>query len=420
MITSPAVPGSVPPASAPGKQVLVVIGIGADGWAGLGETERGILTSAGVVIGGARHLGMLPDVPGQERRTWPSPLREGFPALLARYAGTRVAVLASGDPLVSGIGSTLIELLGPGRVAILPAISSVVLARARLRWPAESHAVVSVVGRDVSLVRRELAPRRRILVLSSDEHTPRQVAELLVEAGYGESAITVLGDLGGPQESVRDFGQARLLTTGQLAFPRLNIVAVECTGPRLGGWVAGLPDDAFEHDGQLTKRDLRAAALARLAPVPGEHLWDVGAGAGSIAIEWMRAHPGCTASAVEAAPERAARIARNASRLGVPGLAVVTGRAPAALAGLPAPDAVFVGGGATSPGVLNACLAALPPGGRLVVHGVTLQTEQLLAGRYLEHGGELTRIAVETAAPVGSFTGWTPARAVTQWAYTRD
>jgi precorrin-6Y C5,15-methyltransferase (decarboxylating) len=238
---------------------------------------------------------------------------------------------------------------------------------------------------------------------------------MLTEVGYGDSGLHVLGDLGAPEESHLIGTAADWSATS----PHLHVLALELSGPPVAGWTAGLPDEAFDHDGQLTKRDLRAAALARLAPVPGEHLWDVGAGAGSIGIEWMRAHPTCRATAVEADDERAARIARNAARLGVPGLEVVTGRAPAALEGLRRPDAVFVGGGATSPGLLDACLAALAPGGRLVVHGVTIETEQLLARRYAEHGGELTRIAVETAAPVGSFTGWTPARTVTQWAYPR-
>ncbi|MEE2055504.1 precorrin-6Y C5,15-methyltransferase (decarboxylating) subunit CbiT, partial [Nocardiopsis tropica] len=197
--------------------------------------------------------------------------------------------------------------------------------------------------------------------------------------------------------------------------PRLHVLALELSGPAGRGLVAGLPDDAFEHDGQLTKRDLRASALARLAPSPGQHLWDVGAGAGSVGVEWMRAHPSCTATAVEADAGRAERIGRNADRLGVPGLRVVAGRAPDALEGLAPPDAVFVGGGATRPGVLDACLEALGPGGRLVVHGVTLETERLLADAYRRHGGELIRIAVETAAPIGAFTGWSPARTVTQW-----
>lgn len=403
--------------------MITVVGLGADGWDGVSGVGRAWVEGARVVLGGRRHLDLLPDVPGQRREPWPSPLRDRLPALLASLpdaaAGGHVVALASGDPLLSGIATTLIDLLGPDQVTVVPAISSVALGRAAMRWPAESHAVVSVVGRDVALVRRELAPGRRILVLSSDEHTPRDVAALLVADGYGDSRLTVLGDLGGREQSSFLFDRAVDLADQEVDLPRLNVVAIECVGPRrLGGWVAGLPDDAFEHDGQLSKRDLRASALARLSPAPGEHLWDVGAGAGSVGIEWMRAHPSCTTAAVEADSERAARIGRNAVRLGVPGLDVVTGRAPDALAGLRAPDAVFIGGGATRAGVVDACLAALQRGGRLVVHGVTLETEHLLAQLYSQHGGELTRIAVETAAPIGGFTGWTPARAVTQWALT--
>ncbi len=392
-----------------------VIGLGADGWAGLAAVQRRQIEEAGVVFGGRRHLALLPDVRGQRREPWPSPLREALPVVLESLGDAAVVALASGDPLVSGIGTTLVDLLGSDRVVIEPAVSSVALARARLRWSAESCAVVSLVGRDPHLLLRELAPGRRILVLSSDETTPAVVTELLTAAGYGESHVTVLGDLGTTTES-RAEGRASGWAGPS---PRLNIVAVECVGGQTGGWVAGLPDALFDHDGPLTKRDLRASALARLAPTPGGRLWDVGAGAGSVGIEWMRAHPSCAASAVEADPQRAARNGRNAARLGVPGLEVVTGAAPDALAGLPGPDAIFVGGGATRGGVVDACLAALRPGGRLVVHGVTLETEQLLASLYRRHGGELTRISVGTAAPIGRFTGWTPARAVTQWALTR-
>ena len=407
--------GLVSRSSHPSPTPIDVIGIGADGWAGLPDSLRDLVLRAGAVLGGRRHLDLLPDVPGQRRLPWPSPLRAGLPELLTAVGNEPVVALASGDPLVSGIGTTLIEVLGGERVVIHPGVSSEALARARLGWPAESCAVVSLVGRDPALVLRELAPGRRVLVLSSDEHTPGQVASLLSDAGYGASVLHVLGDLGAPEEA-HATGLARDWSAPS---PRLHVLALELVGPGLFGWTAGLPDDAFEHDGQLTKRDLRASALARLAPVPGEHLWDVGAGAGSIGIEWMRVHPTCGAAAIEGNPERAGRIARNAARLGVPGLEVVTGKAPEALHGLHRPDAVFIGGGATAPGVLDTCLAALRSGGRLVVHGVTLETEQLLGQAYNEHGGELTRIAVETAAPVGSFTGWTPARTVTQWAHTR-
>jgi precorrin-6Y C5,15-methyltransferase (decarboxylating) len=404
--------GDAPPPAGPR---ITVVGIGADGWPGLPERLRGLVLAADTVLGGRRHLAMLPDRPGQRRQAWPSPLREGLPSLLASLDGASTVALASGDPLVSGVAATLTDLLGADAVRVEPAVSSVALARARMGWPAERCTVVGLVGRDPRLLLRQLAPGHRVLVLSSDGDTPAAVAALLVGAGYGASRMTVLGDLGADTESRLESTADHWLAAPPDRVPALHVLALELAGPPGYGLVAGLPDDAFEHDGQLTKRDLRASALARLAPSPGEHLWDVGAGAGSVGVEWMRAHPSCTATAVEANAERAARIGRNAGRLGVPGLGVVTGRAPDALAGLPAPDAVFVGGGATRPGVLDTCLEALRPGGRIVVHGVTLETEQLLADAHRRHGGELTRIAVETAAPIGAFTGWTPARTVTQW-----
>jgi len=399
-----------------GTPRLAVVGLGADGWAGVPEPLQALVIRADVLLGGSRHLGLVPPVDGQVRTPWPSPLREALPSLMAEHAGRVVVALASGDPLLSGIGSTLVDLLGADAVEVHPAVSSVALARARMGWAAESVAVVSLVGRDPHLVLRELAPGRRVLVLSSDATTPAEVARLLTGAGYGASRMTVLGDLGGDAESRVD-GTAATWSGDAAA---LNVVALDLAGPVVGSWVAGLPDDAFEHDGQLTKRDLRASALARLAPQPGQLLWDVGAGAGSVGIEWLRAHPTCRAVAVEQHAERAARVARNAARLGVPTLEVVTGAAPAALADLPRPDAVFVGGGATAPGVVDACLAALRPGGRLVVHGVTVETEGLLGRLHGTHSGELTRVSVEHAGAIGSFTGWTPSRAVTQWAWTRD
>ncbi|GAB2479335.1 bifunctional cobalt-precorrin-7 (C(5))-methyltransferase/cobalt-precorrin-6B (C(15))-methyltransferase [Luteococcus sediminum] len=395
---------------------VLVLGIGANGWDALAPRHRERVLAADVLLGGARHLAMVPEVAGQRREPWPSPLRDRLPALLDSLDGATVVVLASGDPLMSGIGTTLVSLLGSDRVELEPAVSSVALARARMGWAAEDCAVVSVVGRPVELALREVAPGRRVLVLSSDETTPERLAALLSATGFGRSVLHVFGNLGAADES-HTVGTA---DDWRESSPRLTIVAIECVGPGLVGWAPGLPDEAYEHDGQITKRDLRASALSRLQPVPGEHLWDVGAGSGSIGIEWMRSHPSCRTSAVEANPERAARARRNAARLGVPGLLVVDGRAPDALAGLAAPDAVFIGGGATRPGVLEACLAALRPGGRIVVHAVTLETEQLVAAAFAEHGGELTRLAVESNDSIGAFTGWKPARTVTQWYWRRD
>ncbi len=393
---------------------VVVVGIGADGFSGLSPAVRSLVLEAGVLWGGSRHLSLVPSVSDQVRVAWPSPLSAGLPALLAEYAGRPVVALASGDPLVSGIASTLLDLGAPVRV--VPAVSSVALARARMGWSAESCVVVTVVGRSVSRVLRECAPGRRVLVLSSDASTPASVASLLTSSGWGASRMTVLGDLGSSSES----SVSGVASSWAESSPALNVIALEVVGNGLASWAPGLPDDAFENDGQLSKRYLRASALARLMPAPGQLLWDVGAGAGSVGIEWMRSHPTCRTIAVESDPERAARIARNAFTLGIPDLQVVEGRAPAALPGLEAPDAIFIGGGATREGVLDTCLAALKPGGRLVVHGVTLETETLLATAYADHGGELTRIHVETSAPVGSFTGWAPARTVTQWAWDKD
>jgi precorrin-6Y C5,15-methyltransferase (decarboxylating) len=328
-------------------------------------------------------------------------------------------VLASGDPMLSGIGSTLIRLLGPDRVRVLPAPSSVSLACARLGWAVEDTAVVSLVGRPLDLLTPHVTPGRRLVVLGSDGRTPAAIAALLAERGYGASLLTALARLGGPEErsfagTARDW---RHPDTDPLVLTAVEVVADAGTVPL--PIVPGLPDAAFEDDGQLTKRDVRAVTLARLGPLPGQLLWDVGAGAGSIGIEWMRTHPSCRAVAVEARADRAERIGRNAARLGVPGLRVVEGRAPGALAGLPPPDAVFVGGGATTPSLLDTCWAALPSGGRLVVNAVTVQSEAVLADWFTRVGGELVRIAVQRAEPVGSFTGWRAAMPVTIWSVRR-
>ncbi|MFF7210994.1 precorrin-6y C5,15-methyltransferase (decarboxylating) subunit CbiE [Streptomyces sp. NPDC008238] len=398
-------------ASAP----VAVVGIGADGWAGLSAVSREALTGAGVVIGGPRQLELLPPEVTAERVAWPSPLRPAVPGLLAAHAGRRIAVLASGDPMFHGIGRTLTEVLGADRLRVLPHPSSVSYACARLGWTVEDTDVVSLVGRPLPALAGALHDGRRVLVLSRDAGSPAVVAGLLRERGFGASRLRVLEQLGSARERILDG------TAGDWPHApgdALNVVAVECAAdpgaPRLG-LVPGLPDTAYEHDGQLTKRHVRAATLAALAPAPGELLWDVGGGSGSIAVEWMRAHRTCRAVTVERDPVRAERITRNAAALGVPALRVVTGAAPAALDGLPVPDAVFVGGGLTAPGLLEACWAALRPGGRLVANTVTLESEALLARWYARHGGELVRLAVAHAVPVGGFTGWRQAMPVTQW-----
>ncbi|MFD7918113.1 precorrin-6y C5,15-methyltransferase (decarboxylating) subunit CbiE [Streptomyces sp. NPDC059740] len=413
---------------------MTVVGIGADGWAGLTAHSRQALCAAEAVVGGARQLALLPPQVTAERITWPTPLRAAVPGLVAELAGRRVAVLASGDPSFHGIARTLTEVLGPGRLHVLPHPSSLSYACARLGWPLEAVEVVNLVGRPVERLAAALYEGRRVLVLAAGPATPGEVAAVLCGRGFGATRVRVLEQLGGAAEHVHEETTAARLAAGAGGpFDPLNVVALECrrdTGergapdrpdsadarplPRLG-LTAGLPDTAYEHDGQLTKRHVRAATLAALAPAPGELLWDVGGGSGSIGVEWMRAHPACRAVAVERDAARAGRIVRNARHLGVPDLRVVTGAAPGALAGLPTPDAVFVGGGLTAPGLLEACWAALPAGGRLVANTVTLESEALLAQWYRRHGGELVRLAVASAVPVGGFTGWRQAMPVTQW-----
>ncbi|MFJ6510156.1 precorrin-6y C5,15-methyltransferase (decarboxylating) subunit CbiE [Streptomyces sp. NPDC091406] len=398
---------------------VAVVGIGADGWSGLTGTAREALREAEVLIGGARQLDLLPPECAGVRVGWPSPLRPAVPRLLAEHGERRIAVLASGDPMFYGIGRALAEELGPQRLHVLPHPSSVSYACARLGWPLEETEVVTLVGRPVSRLAASLYEGRRLLVLSADASTPATVAALLTAHGFGPSRLRVLEQLGGEDETYMD-GVA-----GTWEHPpgdRLNVIAIECRASaealRLGT-VPGLPDEAYEHDGQLTKRHIRAATLGTLAPAPGELLWDVGGGSGSIAIEWLRAHPSCRAVSVERDPVRAERITRNAERLGVPGLRVVTGPAPSSLAELPSPDAVFIGGGLTAPGLLDACWEALRPGGRLVANTVTLESEALLAQRHKAYGGELVRLSVAHAVPVGGFTGWRQAMPVTQWSVTK-
>jgi precorrin-6Y C5,15-methyltransferase (decarboxylating) len=397
---------------------IVVVGIGADGWNGLAPASRAEIERAEVLLGSERQLGLVPPSLPASRVPWPSPLSEALPRVLEEQAGRAVVVLASGDPMLSGIGTTLTRLLGIDRVRVLPAPSSVSLACARLGWAVEETEVVSLVGRPLELLLPHLSPGRRLLVLGSDGETPAQVAELLTARGYGQSVLTVFGSLGGPDEQVL----TGVASTWSQPAPALVVTAIECRidrGTMPLPTTPGLPDGAYESDGQLTKSEVRAITLARLAALPGQLLWDVGAGAGSIGIEWMRAHPTCRAVAVEAAADRAERIARNATRLGVPYLRVVHGDAPEVLSRLPQPDAVFVGGGLTTPGLLDACWAALSAGGRLVANAVTIESEAVLGTWHARVGGQLVRVAVQRAEPVGTFTGLKPAMPVTIWSVTR-
>jgi precorrin-6Y C5,15-methyltransferase (decarboxylating) len=397
-----------------------VIGIGAEGWDGLTAPARAALAEAELVIGSDRQLGMVRAYLDAECHLLPAPLLPGLGELLARHRARRLCVLASGDPLFYGIGATLVRLLGHEAVHIMPAVSSVSLACARLGWPIEHTTVLSAVGRPLSRLQPAIQPGRKLLVLVAEATASAAVAGLLCARGFGPSRMVLFERLGADTEHAVA-GMAADWPSD--AHDRLAIVAVDCRPEPTAhplSTVPGLPDDSYDTDGQLTKREVRALTLAALAPLPGELLWDVGAGTGTVAIEWLRSHPDCRAVAIEPRAERRARIVANADTLGVPDLVVVPGSAPAALAGLSTPDAVFVGGAVSVDGVIEGALTALRPGGRLVANAVTLEAETALSGWHARLGGELIRIALSKAAPLGGFTTWRPALPVTQWTYHKE
>ena len=379
---------------------ITVVGIGEDGLDGLTPKARGLIDEAEVLVGGERHLSKVP-LGGEQRIDWDGDFDAAFDKI-EKMKDRRVVVLASGDPLHYGVGANIVRRFGADQVNVIPAPGAFSLAAADLGWPLADVKCLTVHGRALEAVTLYLTPGRRLLVLSWDGETPEKLAGLLTTRGFGPSRITVLGNLGGDDET-RTEGTAEKWT-GETV-PDLNTIAVECVagdGADVLSRVPGLPDDAFEHDGLITKSEVRAATLARLMPLPGQTLWDVGAGSGAVAIEWLRAEPSAKAFAVERDPKRAAVIARNAANLGVPELKIVEGEAPGILSGIETvPDAVFVGGGVSVPGLLEACWDALSPGGRLVANGVTLEAEQRLLFFQNEFGGDLTRMAVSRAAPVG-------------------
>lgn len=402
-----------------GADRVTVIGIGADGYDGLGALARRVLLEAGAVIGGARQLELLPASVTAERIEWPVPLRPAVKSLVEKHLDNRLVVLASGDPMHHGIGRTLVEELGPQAVQILSHPGSVSLACARMGWAVESTPVVSSLTGQLSAVMRYAGDGRTALLLNRDATTPVALAAFLSAHGFGPSRLTVLSDLGGQERSLRGFAD-QVDYWGSQAVSSVSITAIEFRGAPARQETPGLPDDAFETDGQLTKRHVRALTLATLGPRPGERLWDIGGGSGSIAIEWLRAHASTEAIVVERDEERSGRIVRNAASLGVPRLQLVTGSAPEALEGLATPDVVFVGGGLTASGLFDACWSALPTGGRFVTNAVTLESQALVMRLQQEHGGELIKIDVARTTPVGGFTGWRAAMTVVQWSVEKQ
>lgn len=397
---------------------LSIVGVGEDGLDGLGKNALRAIEAAEVVFGGKRHLELAAAAIQGEARPWPVPFDVEMSGVLA-LRGRRVCVLASGDPFFYGVGVTLLRRIPSGETVCYPSPSAFSLAAARLGWALQSVECVSLHGRSIDLLRPHLHPGARIIALTSDERDPALIAGLLAESGFGRSEFILLEALGGTRERRR---QARAADFDFEDIDPLNVVAIDVVADedaRVLPFARGLDDSLFEHDGQITKREIRAVTLSSLAPRRGELLWDIGAGSGSIGIEWMLSHPSLRAIAIEQHPDRAERIARNADAFGVPGLEVMIGVAPAAFEGLPTPDAIFVGGGGSEAGVFEAAMEALKPGGRLVANAVTLEMEAVLLDANARFGGSMLRLEVSRVAAVGSMSGWRPAMPVTQWSWVK-
>lgn len=396
------------------KKWLSIIGIGEDGIEGLSKIALTLLNQAEIIIGGERHLAMLPPEDQREKISWKSPFYTSIQAIINRR-GESICILASGDPMYYGIGATIIKHIPVDEITIIPAPSAFSLACSRLGWNFTEVETLSLCGRSVSLLQSYIYPGAKLLILSEGKNTPEIVANIFTNQGYGNSKITVLERMGGIYERNLT-GIAASWNHTEIA--ALNTIAVECIADRgiIGlSRFPGLADNAFHHDGQLTKREVRTITLSTLAPLPGELLWDIGAGCGSISIEWMRSNVRCQAIAIEQNPTRINYIADNAAALGTPNLQIIAGKAPEIIEDLPTPNAIFIGGGITAPGLFTRCWNALHPGGRIVANVVTLEGEQTLFKWYEKVGGNFTRIAIQRAEPIGKFLGWKGMSPVTQW-----
>jgi precorrin-6B C5,15-methyltransferase / cobalt-precorrin-6B C5,C15-methyltransferase len=402
------------PAICTARRWLSIVGIGEDGVQGLSTVARQLVGSAELVVGGARHLELTNELIRGRRLAWPSPIGDAFPEI-ARYRGRPVAVLASGDPFHFGVGKQIAAFVPADEFVCLPRPSAFSLAAARMGWALQDVSLVTLHGRALNGIVRHLQPGARILALSWDGATPRQLSELLATHHMGQTRMTVLEAMGGACERMRHATASNFKIE---EIQPLNTIAIEVVAEPEAVVIPltpGLDDDWFEHDGQLTKREIRAVTLSSLRPQRGQLLWDIGLGAGSVAIEWLLQHLSLRAIGIEANLDRAGRAARNAAALGAPELEIVEGSAPEALAGLARPDAVFIGGGMMDDGVFAAAWSALKPGGRLVANAVSLETEARLAGYFQQFGGDLIRLQVTRADRVGAMSGWRPAMPVTQW-----
>ena len=396
---------------------LTIVGMGEDGWEGLSNRARLAIKSTDVIVGAARLLALLPKT-NAEIHEWPQP----FSAVIEQIkplAGRNTVILATGDPMNFGVVRKLLEFIPFEEMSIIPQVSAFSLAASRLGWSLPDCDCFTIHGRPAANVETFIQPNARLLVLTEDETSIAETCRRLIARGFGESNVTVLENMGGEKERITSFAAN---ANPALDWSPLNVLAIQCIAgaeAKIFSRVAGLPDEAFVHDGQLTKREVRAATLAALAPAPDQLLWDIGAGCGSVSIEWMRSTRGCEAFAIEHNDDRLKMIATNADQLGTPRLKIVTGKAPEALKDLAAPDAVFIGGGVGNDGVFDAAWTNLKSGGRMVCNVVTIEGEMHLYDLQEKHGGELVRMDVSTLTHVGPYRMMKPRMSVVQWRVTK-
>ena len=391
----------------------LVIGVAEGGIASLPAEIRDRLAGMDLVVAAPRFRDGLPD--GPETIDWPSPFSDIF-NVLSDNPDKSVALLTTGDPMWYGAGASLVRELGPDGCEVVPAVSGLQHAAARLGWPMAGCRVVSIHGRPVSGLVSALHPRARLLLIAQDGGSPMAAAKLLAARGYGAARMHVLAHLGGSDEARID-GTADGWTHDRV--PDFHIIGIECPDAGLVPHGLAAPDSSFDNDGKLTKRDARASALAKLAPFPGAVLWDIGSGSGAVAVDFLRNAPRGIAYAVDRNQTQLDRGNANAVTHGVTGFKPICGDAAEQIASLPRPDAVFIGGG-MSEQVISAAQVALRPGGCLVAHAVTIESESVMVAAWQRAGGDLVRLSVQHADPVGGFHGWRPLMPVTQWCWHKQ
>ena len=393
---------------------LTLIGMDAGGFASLTPDACAALHAAPTIMGPSRHLSLLPNLPAR-KLVWSVPFQAGIDQLLA-MRGQSVAVLVSGDPFWFGAGSKLVRTLDHTEWLALPGRSCFSLAASALGWALDRTTCLGLHAAPLTRLRPYLCPGRRLFVTLHDGQAVQDLAYYLVTTGFSESQLVVLEQLGGPAQTITPMAAS---DTAIVDFQHPVMVGIEVAGKgRVMPQASGLSDDWFVHDSQLTKQPVRAATLAALAPQPGQQLWDLGAGSGSVAIEWLLSGPAMQATAVEQNADRAASIAMNAASLGVDWLHILQADNLSALEQMDRPDAVFIGGGLRDD-LLRHLWDRLPVGARLVANGVTIKTDRLLTGAQETYGGQLTRLQVSTLQDIGRMSGWKAAFPITQWAVTR-